>query len=103
LPAEPPKTKNVFLLGGDVDGDGHVLLRVGGEAAAVFVAILVLERLVHIPDAAVAVGDLGDEVVRALGRGGVGGEGGCEGGEAEGSGGEWGERERGIHGREQED
>jgi len=39
----------------DMDGDRHVLLRVGGEAAAVFVAVVILHGLVHIPNTAVAV------------------------------------------------
>ena len=46
-----------------IDRDRHVLLRVGREAAAVFVDVFVLQLLVHIPDAAIAIADLRREVV----------------------------------------
>ncbi len=40
---------------GRIDRDGGVLLGIGGEAPAVFVDVLVVGRLVEIPDAAIAV------------------------------------------------
>ena len=52
-----------LLLRRDVDRDRHVLLRVRRESSAVFIVILVLRRLVHVPDAAVTVTDLRDEIV----------------------------------------
>ncbi len=60
---------------GDVDGNGNVLLRIGAETATVFVAVLVFHRLVHVPDAAIAIADGEREVVGFFGRGGVGAEG----------------------------
>ena len=59
--------KERLVHGRRVDGDGRLLLRVGCEAAAVLVDVLVFRRLIELPDAVVAGRGLRDAEQRGEG------------------------------------